>query len=77
MEAFGLSPSYTIDEETRDLEIFVSTSYQDVISLEKVVVTVEKPRVVSVRVNPNNPISLSSVKTASLQLHFVCLNDGT
>lgn len=76
MEAFGLSPSYTIDEETRDLEIFVSTSYQDVISLEKVVVTVEKPRVVSVRVNPNNPISLSSVKTASLQLHFVCLNDG-
>ncbi|GJD06964.1 hypothetical protein Gasu2_13480 [Galdieria sulphuraria] len=76
MDAFGLFPSYAVDEETRDLEFFVSTSYQDIISLEKVVVTVEKPRVVSVRVNPNNPLSLSSLKTASLQSHFICLNDG-
>lgn len=76
MEAFGLFPSYTIDEDTRDLEFFVSTSYQDAISLDKVVVTVEKPRVVSVRVNPNNPVTLSSSKTVSLQSHFVCMNDG-
>eukprot|EP00871_Galdieria_phlegrea_P004242 jgi/Galph1/4819/GphlegSOOS_G3442.1 len=75
-EPFSFITSYLIDEDKRDFEFFVSTTSEDVTSLEKVVITVEKPRIVATRVSPSGQLPLSATKTAPVQLHFICLNDG-